>query len=191
ATLRPALRAVTNATFFGLIATTGMRVGEAIALDRDDVDLGRGLLVVRKAKFNKWRRLPLHPSTVTALRLYAGRREELCRQPRGSSFFVSTRGTRLLQTCVHAVFAGLVNEVGLAPRPGAGRPRIHGLRHSFAVATLRDWYQAGDDVAARLPVLSAYLGHADPSSTYWYLQADPELLGLAAQRLERFTEGPR
>lgn len=187
-TLRPPLRAVTHATFFGLIAATGLRIGEAIDLDRDDVDLGRGMLVVKRAKFDKWRQLPLHQSTVDALQLYAERRDALCPRPKAPSFFVSTRGTRLLQTCVHAVFSGLVGQVGLEPHPGAGRPRVHGLRHSFAVATLCDWYRADVDVAARLPVLSAYLGHVGPSSTYWYLQAAPELLGLAAERLERFTE---
>jgi integrase len=190
-TLRPALRAATHETLFGLLAVTGMRVGEAIHLDRDDVDLRVGMLVITEAKFGKSRRLPLQLSTVAALHGYADTRDDLCRRPQAASFFVSTRGTRLLDTCVRAVFAELVARGGLDARPGTSRPRIHGLRHSFALATLRDWYAAGIDVAVRLPVLSAYLGHAHPASTYWYLQAAPELLALAAERLERFASESR
>ena len=134
-TLRPALRAATHETLFGLLAVTGMRVGEAIHLDRDDVDLRGGVLVITEAKFGKSRRLPLHPSTVAALHGYADMRDDLCRRPKAASFFVSTRGTRLLDTCVRAVFAELVARVGLDARPGTSRPRIYGLRHSFALAT--------------------------------------------------------
>ncbi|MGC8635369.1 MAG: tyrosine-type recombinase/integrase [Candidatus Limnocylindrales bacterium] len=190
-TLHPALRAATHETLFGLLAVTGMRVGEAIHLERTDVDLHAGVLLIAEAKFRKSRRLPLHASTVAALSSYAERRDALCRRPRATSFFVSTRGTRLLDTCVHAVFTALVARVGLVARPGTSRPLIHGLRHSFALATLRDWYAAGGDIAGKLPVLSAYLGHAHPASTYWYLQAAPELLALAAERLEHFGSEPR
>lgn len=168
-----------------------MRIGEAIRLDRDDVDLGAGLIAVREAKFRKHRRLPLHASAVAALGHYAAARDELCPYPRGPSFFVSTRGTRLLDACVHAVFRRLVGRLGLDPQPGASPPRVHGLRHTFAVATVRDWYRSGPDVVGRLPVLSAFLGHSHPASTYWYLQACPELLGLAAERLERFEARQR
>lgn len=189
--LEPALRASTHETLFGLLAVTGMRIGEAIALDRNDVDLEAGMLDITDAKFRKHRRLPLHPSGVTALRRYAELRDELCAGPKGPSFFVSTRGTRLLDACVRDVFRKLVNHIGLSAQSRATtRPRIHDLRHTFAVATLRDWYRSGFDVAGRLPVLSAYLGHGHPASTYWYLQACPELLRLAAQRLERW-EGSR
>ncbi len=188
--LRPALRAATYHTLFGLLAVTGMRVGEAIRLDSDDVDLHAGVLVITQTKFGKHRRLPLHPSTVAALRGYGEERDELCRRPTAPSFFVSTRGTRLLYPCVHAAFTQLLACTGLDAPAGAGNPRIHGLRHSFAVATLRDWYRDGADVAAKLPILSAYLGHAHPASTYWYLSAAPDLLALAAERLEH-TEGER
>lgn len=183
-TLRPSLRAATHQTLFGLLAATGMRLGEAIRLDRADVDIEAALIEVRQSKFNKSRRVPLHPSVVTALEDYQRQRDQLGRASRTPSFFVSTRGTRLLDVCVHDVFRKLVEQVGLAPRAGSGRPRIHDLRHTFAVATLRDWYRAGVDVAAKMPLLSAYLGHAHPVSTYWYLQAAPELLALAAERLE-------
>jgi len=186
--LRPALRAATYRALFGLLAVTGMRVGEAMALDNTDVDLDAGVLVINKAKFGKHRRLPLHTSTVAALHGYAQVRERLRHPRQVPSFFVSTRGTRLLYRCVHDTFTELLTRAGITAPAGAATPTIHGLRHSFAVATLRDWYRADLDVAARLPALSAYLGHAHPASTYWYLSAAPDLLASAAQRLEK-TEG--
>jgi integrase len=186
AALRPALRGATHKAFFGLLAVTGMRIGEAIGLDRDDVDLDAAVIQIDEAKFRKHRRLPLHHSTVAALGGYAKVRDELCLAPKAPSFFVSTRGTRLIDVCVHGVFNKLIDAVCLEPQPGAGRPRVHGLRHSFAVATVRDWYRQGSDPAGKLPLLSAFLGHADPAYTFWYLQACPELLGLAAERLERW-----
>jgi len=189
--LRPALRAATYRALFGLLAVTGMRVGEAMALDTADVDLDTGVLAIAEAKFGKHRRLPLHPSTVAALGDYAQTRERLRLRPRTSSFFVSTRGTRLLYRCVHDTFTELLTRAGITAPAGTARPTIHGLRHSFAVATLRDWYRADVDVAAKLPILSAYLGHAHPGSTYWYLSAAPDLLAAAAQRLDQAAGGPR
>ncbi len=181
------LRRATYRGVFGLLAATGMRVGEAIALDDADVDLAAGALVIREAKFGKHRRLPLHPSTVAALRDYVATRDRLCTWPRGASFFVSTRGTRLIYHNVRTAFAELLTHTGVTAPAGTATPTIHGLRHSFAVATLRDWYRAGVDVAAKLPVLSAYLGHAHPASTYWYLSAAPDLFAVAAHRLEQAT----
>lgn len=178
------LRAATHRTLFGLLAATGMRVGEALRLDRDDVDLDAGQLDIRKTKFNKSRRLPLHPSTVTVLDGYTRDRDRLFPRPIQPSLFINIRGTRLAARRVRAVFADLADQVGLEPRAGSSRPRTHDLRHSFAVATLVEWYRAGVDVAVRMPLLSAYLGHTSPTSTYWYLQAVPELLVLAAGRLE-------
>jgi integrase/recombinase XerD len=185
--LRHPLRVATHRTLFGLLAVTGMREGEAIGLDRSDVDLEAGSLTIRDSKFNKSRQLPLHPSTVKVLRDYAAQRDRLCPQPATSSFFISVRGRRLTGRRVLAVFTKLVDQAGLTPRGGSRRPRVHDLRHGFAVATLLDWYRDGSDVAARMPLLSAYLGHARPSSTYWYLQAVPELLALAVKRLEHST----
>jgi integrase len=179
------LRAATHRTLFGLIAATGIRCGEALALDRDDIDLDAALLAIRQTKFNKSRQLPLDPTIVAALHDYTCKRDRLCPRPTLPSFFVSTAATRLASRRVRAVFADLVDQTGLQPRFGSSRPRIHDLRHSFAVATLLDWYRDGADVAARMPLLSAYLGHASPASTYWYLQAAPELLALAARRLEQ------
>ena len=180
-TLRSPLRAATYRTLLGLLAVTGMRVGEAIALDRDDVDLREWRLAIREAKRDT-RQLPLHPTTVAALHAYARRRDQLCRVPAAPSFFVSTAGTRLIYECVRETFIKLRRVAGLerTSRPG---PRIHDLRHSFAVQTLLGWHRAGIDVAAQLPLLSAWLGHRHPASTYYYLQAAPELLALAAERL--------
>ncbi|MGB3187063.1 MAG: tyrosine-type recombinase/integrase [Ornithinimicrobium sp.] len=185
------LRAATHRTLFGLLAATGMRGGEALLLDRDDVDLRGGTLDITKTKFNKSRRLPLHTSTVSALAGYARVRDRWVPVPAQPSFFVSTTGGRLAARRVRAVFAELVDQLGLEPRAGSGRPRIHSLRHGFAVTTLLEWYRSGADVAARMPLLSAYLGHTSPTSTYWYLQAVPELLVLAAGRLEHHTGGQR
>ncbi len=189
--LRPPLRAATYRGVFGLLAVTGMRIGEVIALDEHDVDLPSGVLAIRQAKFGKHRQLPVHATTVTALRHYATVRAQLSARPRGPSFFVSTRGTRLIYHCVHTTFAQLLTSTGITAPAGASAPTIHGLRHSFAVTTLRDWYRAGIDVPAKLPVLSAYMGHAHPASTYWYLSAAPDLLALAAQRLEQAAGDPR
>ena len=183
-TLRSNLLAVTYRTLFGLLAVTGLRVGEAITLSRKDVDLVHGLLIVRQTKFNKSRLLPLHPSTSAALTSYTRERNRLCPTPKPSSFFVSTAGTSLFYSSVRKVFLDLVHEAGVKPRSSC-RPRLHGLRHSFVVNTLLAWYRADVDVAAKLPALAAYLGHSHPASTYWYLQAVPELLAVAAQRLGR------
>jgi integrase len=189
--LRPVLRAATYRALFGLLAVTGMRVGEAMALDTADVDLDAGVLAINEAKFGKHRRLPLHRSTVAALHGYAQARERWCHPRQTPSFFVSTRGTRLLYRCVHDTFTELLARAGITAPPDIAAPTIHGLRHSFAVATLRDWYRADVDVTAKLPILSAYLGHAHPGSTYWYLSAAPDLLAAAAQRLEQAAGGPR
>lgn len=182
--LHPRLRAATYSTLIGLLATTGMRVGEAIRLDRQDVAWAPRLLVVRDSKFGKSRELALHDTTIAALRAYATLRDRRLRA-QSPSFFLSTAGTRLIYQNVHRTFFGLVRRAGLTPRAAGGRPRPHDLRHTFAVRTLLGWYQAGLDVEARLPRLSTYLGHVAPSSTYWYLSATPALMALVAQRLER------
>ena len=182
--IRTPLRAATYQTLIGLLAVTGMRAGEAIRLDRPGTDLQAGLLTIRQSKFGKSRQLPLHPSAVAALAGYAALRHRHHPRPATPAFFLSTAGTRLIYKNVHRTFHQLTRQAGLRPRPPSCRPRIHDLRHSFAVATLLSWYRDGGDVAARLPLLSAWLGHADPGSTYWYLTGTPELLALAAQRLD-------
>jgi integrase len=182
--LRPPLRAATYKTFFGLLAVTGLRIGEAIRLDRQDVDWTHRLLVIRGSKFGKSREVPLHDTTIEALRAYARLRDRISPRPKSPSFFLSSVGTRLIYMNALRTFWELLRRTGIEGRSGRCRPRPHDLRHSFAVRTLLDWYRAGVDVQARLPMLSTYLGHLDPISTYWYLSAAPELLALAAQRLE-------
>lgn len=187
--LRNPLKAVTFETLLGLLACTGMRVGEAMRLDRSDFDADRAVLIVRNSKFNKSRQVLLDPTTVEALRRYGRLRHELCPAPRAPALLVSSTGARLGHPVLQPTFAGLLKVSGVG-RSALRRPRVHDLRHSFTVATLLRWYRDGGDVAMRMPALSTYLGHVDPSSTYWYLQAAPELLRAAADRLEaRFGDG--
>lgn len=183
-TLRFPLRAATYRTLIGLWAVTGMRVGETIALDRTDLDRVERTLLVKNAKFGDTRLLPLHPSTVGALAGYAELRDRHRPQPTSPAFFISTAGTRLHYTNVNRTFRALARAAGLSTRSATCRPRIHDLRHRLVIVTLLDWYRCGVDVAARLPALSAYLGHSCPAFTFWYLSATPELLALAADRLE-------
>lgn len=184
ASLRYPLRVATYQTLIGLLAASGMRVGEAIRLDRVDLDLAGGMITVRQSKFGKTRLLPLHSSTVTALRGYLRLRVRLLPHASTPALFISPAGTRLLYCNVHWTFQRLVREAGLEPRSAVCRPRIHDLRHSFAVRSVLDAYEAGEDGGARLALLSTYMGHVDPAHTYWYLSGAPELLALAAKRLE-------
>ena len=176
--------AATCETLIGLLAISGIRVGEALRLDAGDLDWARGVLVIRDSKFNRSREVPLHQSALDALRAYARLRDQRYPQPRSASFFVTRSGRRPSYGTVREHFEHLVHRAGLRPRSARCRPRLHDFRHSFACATLEDWYRCGADVQARLPLLSTYLGHIDPASTYWYLSGKPELLALAASRLE-------
>jgi len=180
-TLRPPLRAATYETLFGLLAAAGMRLGEAIKLERADADLADGVLTIRDGKFGISRLVPLHPGVTAALREYTACRDRLLPRPATTKFFISTAGTPLRTSGVDHTFAQLTTALGLRTR--ARRPRIHDLRHSFAVRQLLQWHREGADVRARMPVLSAYLGHVSPAGTYWYLEAVPELMELAAARL--------
>jgi integrase/recombinase XerD len=184
AAIRPPLRAAAYRTLIGLLAATGMRIGEAISLDRGDLDTRAGLLTIRGSKFGKSRQLPLHASVLQALEGYAALRDSSPRLPSTQAFFASAAGTRLVYKNFNIAFRKLAAQAGIEPRSPACRPRIHDLRHTFAVTTLTRWYADGGDVAARLPLLSAWLGHASPAGTYWYLTGTPELLALAAARLE-------
>jgi len=179
----PRLKGATYATLLGLLAATGMRVGEAIALDRNDIDWRRESLVVRRDKRQRARELVLHATTLAALRAYGCERDRTLRRSTSPSFFVSRTGTRLLYKNVHFAFLRLLCEAELDQRQP--RPRLHDLRRTFVVATLARWYREDVDIDARLPALSTYLGHVAPASTYWYLTATPELLQLARQRAER------
>jgi len=184
-TLRTPHRIATFRTLLGLLMVTGMRVGEALALDRGDLDATDHVLTIRLTKFGKSRELPVDPSTVDALQAYMRRRD----RPRGSAptpaVLVSTAGTRLRYTNVQGTFHRLVQCAGLTARSAACRPRLHDLRHRFAVRTLLDAYEQGKDPDVQLARLSTYLGHVDPKATYWYLSAAPELLHVAGDRLDR------
>ena len=182
------LRRATYRTLLGLLSVAGLRIGEAIRLDRGDLDMRAGLLVVRSTKFGKDRQVPLHPTTTAAMAGYLQLRDRHVLQSDTSAVFVSTAGTRLRYCNVHWTFLKLVDRAGLKPRSVACRPRIHDLRHSFAVNTVLDGYHTGVDVQARLPLLSTYLGHVHPANTYWYLSAAPELLALAGRRLQDHLE---
>ena len=183
--LRPALRAATWRTLIGLLAVTGMRQGEACRLLRDDAGLETGTLVIRDSKFGKSRLVFLHPTAVVALRAYERARDRAFPEPEAATFLVNSRGRPLNGHNLPHTFAPLAAAAGIGVPPGQRAPRLHDLRHVFTVATLLDWYRDGRDVQARLPLLSTWLGHVDPKSTYWYLQAVPGLLALAAGRLEQ------
>ncbi len=177
------LRAATMQTLIGLLAASGLRVGEALRLDRGDIDWSDGVLHIRQSKFRKSRLVPLAPSVLEALERYAHLRDRERPAAAGESFFVSLRGTRVIHECVWKTFRGLCDGAGI----GAGssvRPTIHDLRHRFAVRVLLSWYRDGVDVQPRLAWLATYLGHRDPVSSYWYLSAAPELLAHAARLLD-------
>jgi integrase/recombinase XerD len=189
--LRTTVRVATIQTLISLLSVTGMRISEAIDLDDSDVDTETGLLLVRHAKGGRERLIPLHPSTMNALSAYQyqrdqrfGSRNSLSVSGLQQTLFVSIAGTRLRYPSVSSTFATLVRHAGLHTPTGSRNACLHDLRHSFAVHTLLDWYRDGGDIPARLPLLSTYLGHSEPASTYWYLQAAPELMAEATARLE-------
>jgi integrase/recombinase XerD len=176
--------ALTYPALIALLAATGARIGELLALDDGDFDAARGVLTVREGKFGKSRLLPLHPTSTAALERYQQERDRLLPARAGDVLLVSAAGTRLGYRRVCETFHRITAQAGITARSAACRPRIHDIRHSFAVASLLEWYRRGDDVQAMLPRLSTYMGHADPRHTYWYLSAAPELLALAGERLE-------
>jgi integrase len=188
--LRTQLRTATYQTLVGLLSATGIRVGEAIGLDRGDADLDAGVLTVRDGKHGKSRLVPVHETTARALRDYLRTRDILCPDATVNAVLISPAGTRLIYCNVHATWKKLALTAGLRPRSGNCRPRIHDLRHSFAVRTMLDAYEAGLDGQAALAVLSTYLGHVNPKATYWYLTASPELMAAAGRRLDAWLERP-
>jgi integrase/recombinase XerD len=177
---------------FGLLSVSGLRLGEARNLELQDVDLRGAVLTVRSGKFGKARLLPWHPSTRNVLADYLARRaRRWAGRPVSSYVFVSNRGNRLDNSEIHRTFYALSRQIGLRGPSDSHGPRLHDLRHRFAVNTLWRWYRAGEDTEPRLPLLSAYLGHVHVSDTYWYLSAWPELMREAMRRLEqRWEERP-
>jgi len=181
------LRALTYATLIGLLTATGLRPGEALALDRSDVDLDSGILSIRQTKFGKSRFVPVSDSTRAALQHYAKQRDTLSTRRRTDAFLVPERGSRLSGSAARRTFARISRVVGVRADTGTRRigrgPRLQDFRHCFAPRKLIEWYRAGLDVGRELPKLTTYLGHVDIAHTYWYLEAVPELLQLATERL--------
>lgn len=185
------LRPLVVETLFGLLACTGLRISEALDLLDGDVDLQSGELTIRHSKFGKSRLVPLHPSAAQALARYRAQRAWHVRSTPESPFFVGSRGRLLGQPVgdrqVHRIFVDLRRQLGWVDRGSHGAPRIHDLRHSFAVQRLVLWHEQGVDMEQRMLALSTYLGHVKISDTYWYLTGVPELMGLIGQRFERFA----
>jgi integrase len=173
----------------GLLASTGLRVGEAVRLTVSDLQLSATppRLLVRHTKFDKSRWVPLHPTTAARLDEYLGQRRKLAYDALSDSFFVSEKGTALRISSLGRWFGQVVVRVGLWPEKGKRWPSLRSFRHTFAVRRLRVWYEEGADLTTLLPHLSVYLGHVSPEETYWYLTATPELLSLAAQRFCRYA----
>lgn len=177
------LPAATYPALFGLVAATGLRLGEALGLDDADADLDELMITIRDPKYGRSRRIPVDETVAVALGDYRQRRQELCPAPTDPALFISAWGTRLARQHAQAEFRRIAAATGIGA-DAVNPPRIHDLRHTMAVRTLVGWYRDGGDVAARMPLLSAYMGHVSPVSTYWYLHSVPELLALAARRLE-------
>jgi integrase/recombinase XerD len=180
------LRGLTYSTLFGLIAVTGLRISEALALDHDDLDVENGVVRVRRGKLGKERLLPLDSTVVAQLVGYSAERDRLLGSA-PDAFFVTCKGTRLTDCSARYNFAHACQQIGLRAhqhycRHGRG-PRIHDLRHTFAVQTMINWYRTGKDPAREMIRLTTYLGHTDPDNTFWYLEAVPELLDLAMARV--------
>jgi integrase/recombinase XerD len=180
--------ALSYRTIIGLLAATGMRVGEALRLNLDDIHWEHRLLMIHESKFGRSRLVPLEASTFAALGEYERERKRRYPVKGTPALFLNSYGTRVCHCNLSGTFHRLTREIGLQPRSNLCRPRIHDLRHSFAIRTMLDWYRAGVDVQSKLPLLSNYLGHVNPATTYWYLSAAPELLALAGERLERHLE---
>lgn len=194
--LEPPMRAATTETIIGLLAVSGMRIGEVLALNEGDIAWDTGVVTVLLAKFNKSRHVPLAPTAIAALAGYRHTRRRLAPNATNDALFVSPAGQRLSYPAFKTAFGRVLDTTDITTTKvgsltGSGRPRIHDFRHSFAVTTLLGWYRDGGDVHALLPRLSTYLGHVSPSATYWYLSAAPELLSLAADRVEHVEEARR
>jgi len=185
--LRPALCALTYEALFGLLWSSGMRIGETINLQKGDVDLTDGIITVREAKLDRTRLVPLQQNSVDALASYAAGRDRLCPRPRSQAFFLSSRGTTLIPQAVGQTFHRLAVKTGLHTE--TKRPRVHDLRHSFTVRVLASWYRSGIDVDTRMVALSTYLGHVNITDTYWYISTSPELIALVAERLSDQSAG--
>lgn len=186
------IRPFTYETLFGLMASSGLRVSEAIHLRDADVDLKRGMLTIRQTKFAKSRQVPIHPSTVKALACYRSQRERHLPTTAGMPFLISSRGRRLGlplgERQAHRVFTGLREHLSWINRGGHEAPRLHDIRHTFAVRRLMRWYADGAEIDQKMLALATYMGHAEIFYTYWYLTGVPELMAITAERFEQFAD---
>jgi integrase len=178
------LQAATYYCLLGLLAVAGLRISEALTLEPRDIDWNEGVVTIRGTKFGKSRLVPLHPTARHVLAEYAEQRDRLFRERPATAFFPSKTGSRLDAGQVRRVFYRLSRQIGIRGASASRGPRLHDLRHRFAVEALLRWYRAGEDVRRRLPILSTYLGHSHVTDTYWYLSNTPELMAAAGQRLE-------
>lgn len=185
------LRGACCQAIFGLIAATGLRISEATGLERNDVNLQNGLLLIRRAKFAKSRWVPLHATARDALRRYAQRRDQDPNSARTARFFVGDYGRVASTPNVEYAFKLLRRKLGWQARGGHPAPRIQDLRHTFVCRTLQRWYETGADIDRNILALSTYVGHVKVTDTYWYMTATPELMALAARRFECFAQGER
>lgn len=190
AALLPPLLGASMRTLIGLLAVTGLRSGEAGRLDTDDLDPHRAVMTVT-GKYGRERLVPLHASTIEALLAYQQLRATLTATPSTGALLVSSTGNRLNLTKARAAFRRIADGCALPVRPGCGAPRLHDLRHTFAVNSLIDAHRQGADVDARIAALATYLGHVNPTNTYWYLSASPELMALVSDRMAAHRQGRR
>jgi len=181
------VRPRTYMTLLGLLACTGLRISEALRLERSDVDLGQGVLTIRETKFRKTRLVPIHSTAIPALQEYACHRDQLVAAPQCNRFFVSQQGLALPYSTVRNVFRKLCASLQFPKRAARRSPRLHDLRHTFACRRIERWYDDRIDLDNAISALSVYLGHAKVSDTYWYLTATPGLMSSAAQRFESFA----
>jgi integrase/recombinase XerD len=183
------LRASTYITLLGLLAVTGMRISEVVSLDRQDVDMAKGMISIRHSKFGKSRLIPIHLTVQSKLEAYETLKNTLIPSPQTSSFLISEGGRRLTKGIAEYTFVKLSRQVGLRAQSDSHGPRLHDFRHTFAVKTLLRWYQSCEEVEQRIPYLAAYLGHRHINDTYWYLSAVPQLMLLVADHLNSIPGG--
>lgn len=179
------LRGDSYATLFGLLAATGLRISEALALQCRDIDLEGGVIHVRDGKFHKARYVPLHATTVHVLQRYADRRDHAVSFSATQRFFLTDQGQPLKLRATQYTFSRIRAQLGWRSRGGHPAPRIHDLRFTFICRRLEQWYAQGVDIDRVILSLCTYAGHVNVTSTYWYLTATPKLMRLAARRFQR------
>lgn len=183
------LRPATCRCVFGLLAASGLRISEALALTRDDADLEAGVLHIREAKFHQQRLVPLHPSVTASLSAYARWRDRLVPRPACDRFFLRDDGRPSNQSGMLYALQTLCQQLGWQPRGDYPRHRLHDMRHTFIVRSTLRFYEQGIDVDRAVLALSIYVGHAKVSDTYWYFTGIPELMAIAAERFHSYTQG--